>query len=105
MGNGRTIAGDPGGAGRDRPLGDRRAARRGVLFAGAALPADALRPAPLRRPLPAADAERREVRETISAIGGKYYDGYFTTPTIAGPTFHTHHAVVEWGSFGVAALA
>lgn len=51
------------------------------------------------------DAERQEVRETIFAIGKKYYDGYFTTPTIAGPTFHTHHAVVEWGSFGVAALA
>jgi hypothetical protein len=49
--------------------------------------------------------ERREVRETIAAIGRKYYDGYFTTPTIAGPTFHTHHSVVEWGSFGVAALA
>jgi len=51
------------------------------------------------------DSERQEVRGTLVEIGGKYFDGYFSTPTIAGPTFHTHHAVVEWGSFGVAALA
>lgn len=50
-------------------------------------------------------AERDEVRGLLLAIGQKYFDGYFSTPTIAGPTFHTHHAVVEWGSFGVAALA
>jgi len=51
------------------------------------------------------DSERDEVRSTIESIGQKYFDGYFSTPTIAGPGFHTHHAVVEWGSFGVAALA
>jgi hypothetical protein len=50
-------------------------------------------------------AERKELRETLVRIGGQYYGGYFTTPTIAGETFHTHHAVVEWASFGVAALA
>ena len=51
------------------------------------------------------EAERAEVRETLVGIGQKYFTGYFSTPTIAGPGFHTHHAVVEWGSFGVAALA
>ncbi len=51
------------------------------------------------------DSQRDEVRGTLVEIGQKYFDGYFSTPTIAGPTFHTHHAVVEWGSFGVAALA
>ena len=51
------------------------------------------------------EAERDEVRGVILAIGQKYFDGYFSKPTIAGPGFHTHHAVVEWSSFGVAALA
>ena len=49
--------------------------------------------------------ERKELRDTLAQIGDRYYEGYFTTPTIAGETFHTHHAVVEWASFGVAALA
>src|SRR5437660_1356181 len=49
--------------------------------------------------------EREEVRDLLSAIGKKYYDGYFTTPAIAGPGFHTHHATVEWSSFGITALA
>ena len=51
------------------------------------------------------EAERQEIRETLRQIGEKYYRGYFTTPTIAGPGFHTHHAIVEWSSFGVAALS
>jgi hypothetical protein len=51
------------------------------------------------------DAERREVRGTLARISERYYDGYFTTPPVAGPQFHTHHAIVEWASFGVAALA
>ncbi len=51
------------------------------------------------------DPQRDEVRGTLIAIGQKYFGGYFSTPTIAGPDFHTHHAIVEWGSFGVAALA
>jgi hypothetical protein len=48
---------------------------------------------------------KEEVRGTLVAIGQKYFDGYFSTPTISGEGFHTHHAVVEWGSLGVAALA
>ncbi len=51
------------------------------------------------------DSQREEVRGTIANIGQKYLEGYFSTSTISGPGFHTHHAVVEWGSFGVAALA
>ncbi len=48
--------------------------------------------------------ERREIRDTLQSIAEKYYQGYFTTPAIAGPDFHTHHAIVEWASFGVTAL-
>jgi hypothetical protein len=51
------------------------------------------------------DGERGELRATLVAIGQKYFSDYFSTPAIAGPGFHTHHAVVEWGSLGVAALA
>jgi Domain of unknown function (DUF4962) len=51
------------------------------------------------------DDEKREVRTTLVRIGNAYYAGYFATPTIAGPGFSTHHAAVEWGSFGVLALA
>ena len=46
------------------------------------------------------EAEREELRSTITSIGQTYYDGYFTTPRIAGPDFHTHHAIVEYASFG-----
>src|SRR4051812_38856751 len=51
------------------------------------------------------DAERDEIRSTLTSIASKYFTGYFTTPTIAGESFHTHHATVEWSSFGVTALA
>ncbi len=51
------------------------------------------------------EAERKEIRETLTRIARKYFTDYFSTPTIAGPGFHTHHAIVEWGSFGVTALA
>ena len=51
------------------------------------------------------EAERTEVRETLTRIGQLYFTNYFRTSTISGPGFHTHHAVVEWGSFGVTALA
>lgn len=51
------------------------------------------------------DSQRDEVRAVLVSIGERYFQGYFQTPTIAGPGFHTHHAVVEWSSFGVAALA
>lgn len=50
-------------------------------------------------------AQRTELRDTIVRLGQTYYDGYFATPSIAGEGFHTHHAIVEWASFGVAALA
>jgi hypothetical protein len=50
-------------------------------------------------------AERDEVREVMTAIGQKYYTEYFSTPHISGPDFRTHHAIVEYGSFGVLALA
>jgi hypothetical protein len=50
------------------------------------------------------DAERAEIRATLQRIGKLYFEKYFSTPTIAGPGFHTHHAIVEWSSFGVVAL-
>lgn len=51
------------------------------------------------------EAEHKEVRDTLTRIGQVYFTNYFQTPTITGPGFHTHHAIVEWGSFGVMALA
>jgi hypothetical protein len=51
------------------------------------------------------DEERKEIRETLAGIANLYFEKYFKTSTISGPGFHTHHAIVEWGSFGVAALA
>jgi len=51
------------------------------------------------------EAEREEVRKTLARIARKYYSDYFSTPAKAGPGFHTHHAIVEWASFGVATLA
>jgi len=50
-------------------------------------------------------AERNEIRETLTRISRKYFDEWFNTTAISGPTYHTHHAIVEWGSFGVVALA
>ena len=49
--------------------------------------------------------EREEVRQVLARIGQNYWEHYFSTPAISGPDFHAHHAVVEWSSFGVAALA
>jgi len=51
------------------------------------------------------DTERKEVRDTLVRIGRLYFKDYFQMPTYAGPEFHTHHATVEWSSFGVVALA
>lgn len=51
------------------------------------------------------EEERQEIRQVLTQIGQNYWKNYFSTPAIAGPDFHTHHAVVEWSSFGVAALA
>src|SRR6185436_7621591 len=50
-------------------------------------------------------AERTEIRDTLSRIGRQYFAEWFATAAIAGPGYHTHHAIVEWGSFGVLALA
>jgi hypothetical protein len=49
--------------------------------------------------------QRQEVADTLIRVGQMYYTDYFCTSAIAGPSFHTHHAVVEWSSFGIAALA
>lgn len=49
--------------------------------------------------------ERAEIVTMLSATAANYFDRYFTTPAISGPGFHTHHAIVEWSSFGIAALA
>ena len=51
------------------------------------------------------DAERTEIRDTLARVGRKYFAEWFNTPAISGPGYHTHHAVVEWASFGVVALA
>ena len=51
------------------------------------------------------EAQRDEVRKTLVSIGQMYYKDYFTTPAKAGPGFSSHHAIVEWASFGVMALA
>jgi len=51
------------------------------------------------------EEERKEVRGMLVSTSRNYFQKYFTTPSIAGPGFHTHHAVVEFGSFGVVALA
>jgi hypothetical protein len=51
------------------------------------------------------DVERKEIRETLARIGSKYFSEWFSTAAISGPGYCTHHAVVEWGSFGVMALA
>ena len=50
-------------------------------------------------------AERVEIRDTLARISRKYFLEWFNTPTIVGPGYHTHHAIVEWASFGVVALA
>ena len=46
-----------------------------------------------------------EIRDTLARIGGMYYEEYFTTPDKSGSEFHTHHAIVEFASLGVMALA
>lgn len=51
------------------------------------------------------EAEREEIREMLRQTADRYYREYFSSPTIAGPGFHTHHATVEFSSFGLVALA
>ena len=50
------------------------------------------------------EAERKEVRDMLVRISRLYFKNYFQMPAYAGSGFHTHHAVCEWGSFGVVAL-
>lgn len=49
--------------------------------------------------------ERDEIRSMLAATADNYHRRYFQTPERSGPGFHTHHAIVEYSSFGVAALA
>src|SRR5262249_50702035 len=51
------------------------------------------------------ECERKEIRDTLARIGRKYFVEWFSTPAVSEPAYHTHHAIVEWGSFGVVALA
>jgi hypothetical protein len=51
------------------------------------------------------EAERTEIRATLTRVGRKYFAEWFTLPGVTGPGYHTHHAIVEWASFGVVALA
>ena len=51
------------------------------------------------------DEERAEIRAMLETTARNYFVNYFSDATHSGPDFHTHHAVVEYSSFGVAALA
>lgn len=51
------------------------------------------------------DAERKEIRETLTRIAELYYEKYYSAPSYSAPTFCTHHAHVQWSSFGVVGLA
>ena len=51
------------------------------------------------------EEERSEIITMLSATAGNYYSDYFNTPEKTGADFHTHHAVVEFSSLGVVALA
>ena len=51
------------------------------------------------------EVERKEIRETLVRISRLYFNNYFSKLPWSGPTFHTHHAICEWSSFGVVALA
>ena len=52
-----------------------------------------------------AEAERIEIRDSLARISRKYFAEWFNLPSIVGPGYHTHHAIVEWASLGVVALA
>ncbi len=51
------------------------------------------------------ETERAEIVAMLSETAGNYYSDYFNTPEKMGSAFHTHHAVVEFSSLGVVALA
>ncbi len=50
------------------------------------------------------DGEREEIRAALVSVGSKYYGMYKQHPGTLGPEANKHHASVEGGSFGVAAL-
>lgn len=50
-------------------------------------------------------SEAMEIRQALTSVCERYFTGYFDTPDKRGASFHTHHATVEWASFGIAALA
>jgi hypothetical protein len=51
------------------------------------------------------EAERAEIRDMLAKTATNYFEHYFQLHEKSGAFFHTHHAVVEYSSFGVAALA
>jgi hypothetical protein len=48
---------------------------------------------------------RRDATRFATNLASTLWEGWFQLPVSAGPEAHTHHAHVEWGSFGIAALA
>jgi hypothetical protein len=51
------------------------------------------------------EGERDDVLDTLSNIAGTYWDGYFSRPQARDWQDSAHHHIVEWSSFGVAALS
>ena len=50
------------------------------------------------------DDERRQIRETLTAVGREYFV-FFKDPTTAGKGYNKHHGSVDAAPFGVVALA
>ncbi|MBU7004869.1 MAG: DUF4962 domain-containing protein, partial [Theionarchaea archaeon] len=51
------------------------------------------------------ERERNVVLDTLSKMAGTYWDGYFSRPQARDWQDSAHHHIVEWSSFGVAALS
>ena len=51
------------------------------------------------------ESEREEIRAMLATTAANYFTHYFSLADRSGPGFHTHHAIVEYSSFGIAALA
>ena len=49
--------------------------------------------------------EREGILASLGGIASNYWEGYFSTPWARGWHDAPHHDIVEWASFGVAALA
>ncbi len=52
-----------------------------------------------------AESERRELRDMLLEVGGKYFAWYLKNPGLAAETQEPHHGSVEAASFGIVALA